>query len=78
MEPALDKVPCPACGGAGGGPFGRAGSAWDDEGYVCVRCEGVGLVSEIEAAPVARPGIVKASTVAGAQAAPKKKRKASA
>lgn len=78
MDPALDTVPCPACGGAGGGPFGRAGSAWDDEAYVCVRCKGQGMV-ELSAAPtVARPGIVKASTVAGATAAPKKKRKASA
>ena len=53
MEAAEDRVTCPACGGAGGGPFGRAGSAWDDEEYVCPRCKGEGVVS-------IRPGIVKA------------------
>jgi hypothetical protein len=36
---------CPACGGAGGGPFGRPGSAWDVETYVCPRCQGLGVVS---------------------------------
>jgi hypothetical protein len=39
-------VECPACGGAGGGPFGRPGSAWDVETYVCPRCQGLGLVRE--------------------------------
>ena len=60
-----ERHPCPACGGAGGGPIGRANSAWDIESYECPRCEGSGFVieSEIETAPVARPGIVKATPV---------------
>jgi hypothetical protein len=37
---------CPACGGSGGGPFGRPGSAWDVETYVCPRCQGLGVVRE--------------------------------
>jgi hypothetical protein len=37
---------CPACGGSGGGPFGRPGSAWDVESYVCPRCEGLGIVRD--------------------------------
>lgn len=41
----LSRVACPSCGGAGGGPFGRAGSAWDDEEYVCPRCEGAGVIA---------------------------------
>lgn len=53
-------VPCPACGGAGGGPLGRAGSAWDDEDYVCPRCKGVGVVP-LDDVLVARPGLVKAA-----------------
>jgi hypothetical protein len=44
---------CPACGGAGGGPFGRPGSAWDVEAYVCPRCEGLGAIPRT--VPVARP-----------------------
>jgi hypothetical protein len=35
---------CPSCGGAGGGPFGRPGSAWDTEAYVCPRCRGLGTL----------------------------------
>jgi hypothetical protein len=35
---------CPACGGSGGGPFGRPGSAWDVETYACPRCGGTGVV----------------------------------
>jgi hypothetical protein len=50
---------CPSCGGSGGGPFGPAGSAWDDEEYVCPRCKGKGWVTAEELA--SRPGIVKAS-----------------
>ncbi len=38
-------ITCPACGGCGGGPFGRAGSAWDVEGYKCPRCAGLGVIS---------------------------------
>jgi hypothetical protein len=49
---------CPSCGGAGGGPFGRPGSAWDDERYVCARCRGAGAL----APPSQRPGIAKASS----------------
>jgi hypothetical protein len=60
-----ERHPCPACGGAGGGPIGRANSACDIESYECPRCEGSGFVveGEIETAPVARPGIVKATPV---------------
>ncbi len=53
-----DEDACKACGGSGGGPFGRAGSAWDDDAYVCPRCEGAGIA--VEAAPARGPGIVKA------------------
>jgi hypothetical protein len=64
---------CPSCGGAGGGPFGRAGSAWDTEDYVCPRCRGVGKIRLAADAPVvARPGVVK--TAPQVQAAPKKRR----
>lgn len=66
--------PCPACGGAGGGPFGRAGSAWDDEGYVCVRCEGVGKVLVASDVASQRPGIVKAAAIEQAAAENAKKR----
>lgn len=54
---------CPACGGAGGGPMGRAGSAWDTEDYVCPRCEGEGTirVGEVGEIGMPRPGIVKAA-----------------
>jgi hypothetical protein len=44
---------CPSCGGSGGGPFGRPGSAWDVETYVCPRCRGAGSVHV--AAQVATP-----------------------
>lgn len=52
---------CPACGGAGGGPFGRAGAGWDLETYECVRCQGSGVVLvRDEEARAARPGVAKA------------------
>jgi hypothetical protein len=72
------RVACPSCGGAGGGPFGRARSAWDDDAYVCPRCEGEGAISLLDvAASSQRPGLVKA--VPDAPAAPATKtRKASA
>jgi hypothetical protein len=55
------RVTCPACGGAGGGPFGRAGGAWDDEEYVCPKCAGRGWLAQDELVPISnRPGIVKA------------------
>ena len=73
MEMDAHNETCPACGGAGGGPFGPAGSAWDAEDYVCVRCEGEGMIRVGEAVP--RPGIVKATPDA---TVPAKKRKASA
>jgi hypothetical protein len=68
IVPAI--APCPACGGAGGGPFGPAGSAWDDEEYVCAKCEGEGVI--------ALPGVVKATPpyAARAEDAEEKKRKA--
>lgn len=82
MDAVLDRTSCPACGGAGGGPFGRAGSAWDDESYVCTRCKGEGYLAGDAAVPSARPpivakGIAKATPEAP-PAAPAKKRKASA
>jgi hypothetical protein len=54
---------CPACGGAGGGPIGRAGGAWDTEDYVCFRCNGLGLVLVMrgEEIPGSRPGVAKAA-----------------
>ena len=61
-----ERLACPACGGAGGGPFGRAGSAWDNEEYVCARCAGVGYVEHDDVMRVAAagtpraPGLVKA------------------
>lgn len=78
MDPALERTSCPACGGAGGGPFGRAGSAWDDDAYVCVRCKGAGFVEAGETTPSVRPGLVKAAKPAAAAAANGKKRKATA
>jgi hypothetical protein len=63
----MQRIPCPSCGGAGGGPFGRAGGAWDTEDYVCPRCEGAGTIEADGARPSTRPGIAKAQTP---QAAP--------
>ena len=61
-----DREPCPACGGAGGGPFGRANSGWDIESYECLRCDGNGWVSARDeeeraalAASAPRTGIAK-------------------
>lgn len=58
-----ERVECPACGGAGGGPFGRAGSAWDVESYECPRCEGTGrvalTVTTIQAIPTTATGLAK-------------------
>ena len=79
-EHQLERVACPACGGAGGGPFGRAGSAWDDEQYVCPRCESVGMVLMDVPVESARPGLAKVAA-ADANAKPDAtvgKRKASA
>lgn len=69
-----ERVPCPSCGGAGGGPLGRAGSAWDDEDYVCPRCKGLGTVA-LDDVMVQRPGLAKAPPAPEVAAA---KRKASA
>jgi ribosomal protein S27AE len=79
VEPKHEE--CPACGGAGGGPFGRANSAWDIESYECPRCEGWGYLraaAEVEEEPpvVARPGIVK--TTPAQRVVEKKKRRAGA
>jgi hypothetical protein len=72
----LERVTCPACGGAGGGPFGRAGSAWDDEDYICPRCKGIGVIAvDLQSA---RPGIVKAGADTVVAPAAEKARKASA
>jgi hypothetical protein len=75
---------CPSCGGSGGGPFGRPGSAWDVEGYVCPRCRGIGIVSVTEAgghrlaktAPLSQPAIARPS-ITGTRpevASPRKRR----
>jgi hypothetical protein len=67
-----EQIPCPACGGAGGGPIGRAGSAWDDETYVCPRCEGVGVVAVSDAS--VRPGLAKSQgAAASSETAAKRK-----
>ncbi len=68
---AQDRVTCPACGGAGGGPFGRAGSAWDDESYVCPRCKGAGVIPLDDA--MVRPGLAKAQVPSAADDAKKRK-----
>lgn len=74
----LQRIACPSCGGAGGGPLGRAGSAWDDDEYVCPRCEGAGAIALDDVMVQSqRPGIVKAVPDA-AEAPAEKKRKASA
>lgn len=52
----MERVTCPSCGGAGGGPVGRAGSAWDVEDYVCPRCEGEGVILMVSSQ---RPGLAK-------------------
>jgi len=66
-----DLTDCPACGGAGGGPFGRAGSAWDTEDYVCPKCRGAGQIRLTADPPsLPRPGVVKAAP----PAAPAKRR----
>lgn len=68
---AQDRVTCPACGGAGGGPFGRAGSAWDDESYVCPRCKGAGVIPLDDV--MVRPGLAKAPVPSAADDAKKRK-----
>ncbi len=68
-----ERVPCPSCGGAGGGPFGRAGSAWDSEDYVCSRCKGEGMILVADETASQRPGIVKATRPAADEAAKKRK-----
>jgi hypothetical protein len=74
-----ERVACPSCGGAGGGPFGRAGSAWDDDGYVCPRCKGAGAIALDDVMVQSqRPGIVKAVPDAATRTEPEKKRKATA
>ena len=68
-----ERTACPSCGGAGGGPIGRAGSAWDTEDYVCPRCEGSGMILASDVVGQ-RPGIVKAAgAVSVDEAAPKRK-----
>jgi hypothetical protein len=68
-----ERTTCPACGGAGGGPIGRAGSAWDDEEYVCVRCEGEGFLRVGADVLSQRPGLVKAAAAAADELAVKHK-----
>jgi len=68
-----EHVTCPACGGAGGGPFGRAGSAWDSEDFVCSRCKGEGMILLGEDVASQRPGIVKAARPATEERAAKRK-----
>jgi hypothetical protein len=76
---SVKREVCPACGGAGGGPFGRANSGWDIETYECLRCEGWGYIRESvdgdEPASAPRPGIVK--TTAPRVTAEKDKRRSS-
>ena len=60
-----ERTSCLACGGAGGGPFGRAGSVWDTEDYVCPRCRGTGAerLEVTAAASIPRPGVAKVADV---------------
>ena len=56
---------CPSCGGAGGGPFGRPGSAWDVEHWTCPRCKGTGLLLAPESSASSEgPGVAKGATPA--------------
>ena len=71
MDTADERIPCPACGGAGGGPFGRAGSAWDDEDYVCPRCKGTGVIAPDDV--MIRPGLAKVPAAYAAEDAKKRK-----
>jgi len=61
------RYECPACGGGGGGPFGRSGSAWDVETYVCPRCEGLGVVADgvVLVRPLAKGRAEPAERVSG-------------
>jgi hypothetical protein len=64
---SADGVQCPSCGGAGGGPFGRSGGAWDTEDYVCPRCKGEGVIALpgiARATESVRPGVAKATPAA--------------
>ena len=70
VDPGDEREQCPSCGGAGGGPFGRPNSAWDDESYQCPRCEGTGWVRRVTG-----PGIAKTTLPAQPAAAPKRKAK---
>lgn len=60
--------------------MGRAGSAWDDEDYVCPRCRGVGLVALSElvtrssVAGAAAKGLAKAQPAADADARERRRR----
>jgi len=73
---SLERVPCPSCGGAGGGPFGPSGSAWDDEEYVCPRCEGEGMLLVANDVLSQRPGLVKAARDEALRPSESDKRKA--
>lgn len=72
------RISCPSCGGAGGGPFGRAGGAWDDEEYVCPKCEGLGMIAVVPEPVSVRPGLMKATPAAADEKAAPSKRKATA
>jgi hypothetical protein len=69
----MERQTCPSCGGAGGGPIGRAGSAWDDEDYVCPRCEGEGVILVVANDVISqKPGLVKAANEAAVALAEEK------
>lgn len=55
--------------------MGRAGSAWDDEDYVCPRCEGEGMILVGDVLSQ-RPGIVKVARTAAATEEAKKRKAA--
>ncbi len=77
--PPVERAPCPACGGAGGGPFGRAGGIWDDEAYVCTRCQGEGVVSITDDLLYSRrPGLARTQPDSAPPDTKTGKRKASA
>ena len=71
-DQANAKLTCPACGGAGGGPIGRAGAGWDIESYECVRCGGEGWVTAAsEAEHAARIAAAAAAAAAAKSTTPK-------
>ena len=66
-------IACPACGGSGGGPFGRRGGAWDAENYECPRCQGAGVVRHALPAALAETRPLAKATSRRPESAPEKR-----